>query len=65
MGAWLKQFWTDPAYFRTTVKTAVSFVGGLIASGIIPVEQWRYGFILMSIAHALPSGGGSDKPKEG
>ena len=56
MGAWLKKFWTDEQFFTGAIKTLVSMVGGLIASGIIPVQEWRYGFLLMAAAHMIPSG---------
>ncbi len=56
MGAWLKKFWTDPAFFAASVRALISFVGGLLASGIIPTDQWKYGFLVMALAQAIPAG---------
>lgn len=52
----LTQLWTDPTAFRSACKTAISFAGALLASGIIPTTEWKYGFIVMALAHVIPAG---------
>lgn len=52
----LKKLWTDPTYFAASVRAVVAFAGGLIASGIIPTDQWKYGFLVMALAQAIPAG---------
>lgn len=56
MGTMLRQLWTDPTYFRYCVKAAISCVGGLVASGIIPTDKWRIGFLVMALAQGIPGG---------
>lgn len=63
MGTLLKQLWTDPTYFRYCLKATISFAGSLLASGIIPTDEWRLGFIVMAIAQAIPGGQINAPPK--
>lgn len=56
MLTWLKKFWTDEAFFTAAVKSLVSLAGALVFSGIIPVTEWRYGAIVMALAHLIPGG---------
>jgi hypothetical protein len=56
MVTWLKRFWTDEAFFTASVKTLISMAGALVFSGIIPISEWRYGAIVMALAHLIPAG---------
>lgn len=56
MVEWLKKFWTDPAFFAAAVRSLISLFGGLVASGAIPTDKWRYGFLVMALAQAIPAG---------
>ena len=56
MGAWLRKFWSDEAYFTAAIKSLVSLAGALVFSGIIPTDGWRYGAIVMALAHLIPAG---------
>jgi hypothetical protein len=51
-----KQLWTDPTYFRYMLKALISFVGGLLASGLIPTGEWRWGYLLIALAQGIPGG---------
>jgi hypothetical protein len=52
----LKELWTDPTAFRYAVKATIAFAGSLLASGIIPTDKWRLGFLVMAIAQGIPGG---------
>lgn len=59
----LKRLWTDPTYFAASVRATIALLGSLVASGIIPTSEWRYGFIVMALSQIIPAGEKNAPPK--
>lgn len=54
----LKQLWTDPTYFVTTVRTLLAALGVAMQQGIIPAGKtgWWIGVLALIAAFGMPAG---------